>query len=144
VRTTEPFHDLTSIHSFLGRNEDDSSLNPSGPFSSQTVEDNPLGEMLDVLRDVLSELEAESLLDEYRQMAPSFPFVHIPKNVSVQQLHAKRPMLLLAILTAATWKDRAKQTLLDERYRYELAQRAILQPRKSHSLIQSLLVYLAW
>ena len=140
----ETLQDLVNIHNFSDGNEDDSSFNPTGVVSPQGVENNDPGEHRDVLKDIASDPDAESLLAEYRNMACNFPFVPIPVNVNVQELHARKPMLLLAILTAATWKDRTKQTSLSERYRYELAQRAIVQPRKSLSLVQSLLVYLSW
>ena len=144
AQTAENLQDLVDIHDFSNRNGDDNSFNPTGAFGFQGLEDNNPREHHDVLKDIISDSEAKSLLAEYRDMTCAFPFVPIPPNISVQELHARKPMLLLAIVTVATWKDRTKQTSLSERYRHELAQRAIIQPQKNISLVQSLLVYLSW
>lgn len=51
--------------------------------------------------------EAETFLGEYRdQLADSFPYVIVPQGASLLDLRQQRPMLLLAILVTASWRDR--------------------------------------
>ncbi|KAF2113981.1 hypothetical protein BDV96DRAFT_106241 [Lophiotrema nucula] len=77
-------------------------------------------------------------------MIDSSPFVPIPFHVSARELSSAKPMLFLAILTVASWQDHQRQLALDRLYRTELAQRTIIQPRRTLSLLQSIVVYLSW
>ena len=87
---------------------------------------------------------ADALLAEYHPMSTCFPFVSLPADTTAHDLREKQPVLLLAIMTVASWKDRSRQLSLERRFRYELAHRTIIQPRKSLELVQSVLVYLYW
>jgi hypothetical protein len=98
----------------------------------------------DMVKSLLATGEAEALLVEYRSMSKFFPFVPIDANVSMQDLSITKPMLFLAILTAASWKDHKRQMALDLQYRTELAKRTMVQPRRTLSLLQGVLVYLSW
>lgn len=98
----------------------------------------------DLVKQLLADQEGDTLLDEFRQMSASFPFVIVPPGVSARQLHTEKPMLLLAILTTASWRDHRRQMLLDIVYRRELAERTIIRPRRTLGLVQSVLVYLSW
>lgn len=86
----------------------------------------------------------DAMIKEYNTMFDSFPFVPIPSQTSAHNLNAAKPMLFLAILTATSWNDHPLQRKLDQLYREELAKRTIISPRRTLSLLQSLLVYLAW
>ncbi|KAF1848711.1 MFS general substrate transporter [Cucurbitaria berberidis CBS 394.84] len=77
-------------------------------------------------------------------MSASFPFVVLAPSISGKELHGSNPMLLLAILTVASWRDHQRQMLLDKIYRSELADRTLLHPRRTLGLVQSVLVYLSW
>jgi hypothetical protein len=98
----------------------------------------------DMVKSILANGEAEALLVEYRSMSKFFPFVPIDANVSMQDLSVTKPMLFLAIITAASWKDHKRQMALDLQYRTELAKRTMVQPRRTLSLLQGVLVYLSW
>nr|POF21847.1 hypothetical protein CFP56_72631 [Quercus suber] len=88
--------------------------------------------------------EAGELLDEYRRMQHSFPFVPVTTEMTVQSLSQEKPMMLLAIMTVSSWRYRSTQMRLEKRFRTELADRTIVNPRKDLELLQGMLVYLAW
>lgn len=77
-------------------------------------------------------------------MSDSFPFVPLASEIAAEQLHRDAPMLFLAMVTAASWRDHKRQMSLDAIYRQELANRTIIRPRRNLSLVQSVLVYLSW
>ena len=93
---------------------------------------------------LLTSGEADDLIHKYRIMSNSFPFVPLASNVSSRQLNETAPMLFLAMITAASWRDHQRQMTLDAIYRQELANRTIVRPRKNLGLVQSVLVYLSW
>jgi hypothetical protein len=129
------------IHSF---GDDEADLSPvAGSLFSVPASNEPLVDS-DLVKGLLSCGEADRLLAEYRCMSETFPFVPIPSPVSAQDLSTSRPMLFLAILTVASWKDHRLQRKLDKFYREELANRTIIRPRRTISLIQSMIVYMAW
>jgi hypothetical protein len=131
---------LRSIHNFGDR--EDIGQAPASLFQPSKRPEAPIEDNL--VRQMLATGEADNLLNEYRQMSASFPFVIIPQGVSSSELHESRPMLLLAILTVASWKDHQRQMSLDQVYRSELAERTIIRPRRTLGLVQSVLVYLSW
>ncbi|CAI6340769.1 unnamed protein product [Periconia digitata] len=92
---------------------------------------------------LLSTGEAEILLNEYRAMWSSFPFVPLANHTSARDLSETKPMLFLAILTVASWKNRLRQKILDKTYRTELSERTIVNPHRTLSIVQSILVYLS-
>lgn len=132
---------LRAIHNF--GDEDADLSRPPGTLFNAMSRNEPLVEC-DIVQKLLSDGEAETLLNEYRSMSVSCPFVPIPTDISAQHLSAAKPMLCLAILTVASWKDHSRQMSLDQRYRQELANRTIIRPRRTLSLIQSIIVYLSW
>lgn len=115
---------------------------PERPFQASKTRDLPIEDVL--VKQLLASGEADALLNGYRDMARSFPFVPLHPNTSSQDLHAKKPMLFLAMITAASWKEHQQQIALDTIYRKELANRTIVTPRKTLGLVQSVLVYLSW
>ena len=135
---------LAKIHSFSQNAEElESPASASSSVPSHVYNDDG-AEDYSILRNIVSLPEAETLLVEYREMCRNFPFVPLPASMNAHLLCSSKPVLLLAIVTVASWKDREKQKLLGETYLQELAKQSIASPRKDLSLVQSLLVYLAW
>jgi hypothetical protein len=136
-------HDLRETHKFDGPPaQHHSSIPTPGPSLHTALIEPSINH--DVVKGMLANGRADSLLNDYREMTRFFPFVPISHNTTAQSLSQQKPMLLLAILTTASGKDRALQLTLEEQYRLELASRTIIRPRKTLSMIQSILVYLAW
>jgi len=139
----DPLHELRELHKF-----DDTPTEHHGAASTHRPVFHPAliepSINHDVVRILLDNGRADSLLNHYRAMTIFFPFVPIPPNTNAHSLSQQKPMLLLAILTTASGKDRPLQLTLEEQYRLELASRTIIRPRKTLSMIQSILVYLAW
>jgi hypothetical protein len=131
IRTIHSFGDAEDLHQA-----------PEGLFLPSKRREVPIEHEL--VQRILATQEADSLLNVYRQMSSSFPFVIVPPNVTAQELHREKPMLLLAILTAASSQEHQRQMSLDTIYRQELAQRTIISPRRTLGLVQSVLVYLSW
>lgn len=130
---------IQSIHNFGDRA--DVAATPGGLFRPSKSREAPIDDAS--VQRMLASGEAETLVDEYRNMSVSFPFVVLPAGLSANELHESRPMLFLAILTVASWKIHRRQMLLDKIYRTELAKRTIIQPRRTLGLVQSVLVYLS-
>jgi hypothetical protein len=131
---------IRSIHSF--GDAEDLSRAPEDLFQPSKQREPPIDDLL--VQQLIATHETDVLLNEYRQMSASFPFVIIPEGMTSQEMHAEKPMLFLAILTAASWRDHPRQMSLDTLFRKELAQRTIITPRRTLGLVQSLLVYLSW
>lgn len=131
---------IRSIHSF--GESDEYVQHPEGLFRPSKHREDPVKD--DLIDRLLASGEADALLHQYRQMSDSFPFVPLPANVSAQQLQRDKPMLFLAMITAASWSDHKRQMSLDAIYRQELANRTIIRPRRNLGLVQSVLVYLSW
>jgi hypothetical protein len=131
---------LRSIHSF--GDVEDISQGPEGLFRPEKRREAPIEN--DLVQQMVTVHEADVLLSEFRHMSKSFPFVIVPLNMTAEQLHAEKPMLFLAIITVASWRDHARQMSLDTIYRKELAHRTIIAPKRTLGLVQSVLVYLSW
>lgn len=87
---------------------------------------------------------AGMLVNEFRIMCHSFPYVIIPPEKTVQTLRRESPMLLLAILAAAAWRDRTLQLQLEKCYLRVLGLRMVVEGEQSIDMLQSLLVHLSW
>ncbi|KAF1838223.1 hypothetical protein BDW02DRAFT_565259 [Decorospora gaudefroyi] len=131
---------IRNIHDFDDR--DDISQTPDGFFRPSNRPEAPIDN--DLVKSLLTTGEADALLHEYRQMSATFPFVILPQNITGEALHTNKPMLFLAMLTVASWKEHTRQMKLDAIYRSELANRTIIHPRRTLGLVQSVLVYLSW
>jgi hypothetical protein len=132
--------DIRGIHGF--DDQQSAGQNPEGPFRSTRRPEEPIDDEL--VKNLLASGEAESLMKEFRLMSITFPFVVIPQELSSTDLHTERPMLFLAVMTVASWKDYPQQRKLDMIYRTELAHRTMIRPRKTLGLVQSILVYISW
>lgn len=131
---------IKTIHSFGDR--EDMPQAPEGMFQPSKRREAPIKNA--VVEELLTSGEADNLLNEYRQMAVLFPFVILPSGMSGKELHESKPMLLLAVITAASWRDHRRQMSLDRLFRSELANRTLIRPRRTLGLVQSVLVYLSW
>jgi hypothetical protein len=131
---------LRAVHRF-GDAEDLHSA-PESLFQPSKTREPPIEHSL--VHELLATKEADVLLDSYRQMSASFPFVIVPPSVTARELYQKKPMLLLATIMAASSQDHQRQMLLDTIFRKELAERTIITPRRTLGLVQSVLVYLSW
>ncbi|KAH8727739.1 major facilitator superfamily domain-containing protein [Phaeosphaeriaceae sp. PMI808] len=139
--TDRQYHErIRTIHRFC--EAEDANQPPEAMFRPSKRRDPPIEDEL--VQQLLQTREAEELLNVYRQMSATFPFVIVPPNMTAQQLHQDKPMLLLAILTSASWQNHGRQMSLDAIYRKELAHRTIIAPRRNLGLVQSVLVYLSW
>lgn len=131
---------IRSIHNF--DEPDEYAQHPEGLFRPSKRREDPVKDVL--IDGLLASGEADALLLEYGKMSESFPFVPLASDISAQQLHQDKPMLFLAMLTAASWSEHKRQMSLDAVYRQELANRTIIRPRRNLGLVQSVLVYLSW
>ncbi|MCJ1393791.1 hypothetical protein MMC18_006667 [Xylographa bjoerkii] len=88
--------------------------------------------------------EAEQLLRLFRSdLAAHFPFVIVPDG-SVEKLHRLRPVLVMAILVAASFRSLSQQRERAEKLLKYLSLHILLQGEKSLDLLQGLLVFAAW
>jgi hypothetical protein len=131
IRTIHSFGDAEDVHNA-----------PEGLFQPSKKRETPIEHSL--LQQLLRTHEADALLDSYRKMSASFPFVIVAPGVTAQALFQEKPMLLLAMVMAASSRDHQRQMSLDTIFRKELAERTIITPRRTLGLVQSVLVYLSW
>jgi hypothetical protein len=115
---------------------------PQGLFQANRLQEPPIEHPL--VQELLSTHEANGLLNEYRRMSASYPFVVLPPGVTAHELYQERPMLFLAMIIAASSQDHTRQMSLDAIFRRELAERTIIAPKRTLGLVQSVLVYLSW
>ncbi|KAF2850515.1 hypothetical protein T440DRAFT_90408 [Plenodomus tracheiphilus IPT5] len=85
----------------------------------------------------------QMLLETYRVMVDSFPFVPLPKDCSCQDLIHQRPILMLAVLTVSSHDSARLQTTLSRELRKVVMIR-VMNGDKSLDLLQGLLVFIAW
>ena len=127
-----------------GHNHGDDSIPTTESATAQTVELNSSRLDHPLVKDVIDTTCGNALLNEYRLMADCFPFVPISSDIAAQDLAKEKPMLFLAICMTACGKIRLLESTLEERYRNELALKAIVNAHRSLDCLQSILVYLAW
>lgn len=85
----------------------------------------------------------QSLLDTYRSMVDFFPFITLPKDVPCRDLVIQRPVLMLAVMTAASSESTSLQMTLSREFRKVIMVK-IMNGQKDLDLLQGLLVFLAW
>jgi hypothetical protein len=132
--------EIRNVHRF-GDAEDTGGV-PDRLFQPSKRREDPIKGPL--IEEMMANGQADSLLIGYREMSQSFPFVPLHDATSSQELYANKPMLLLAMMTASSWRDNKRMKALDAIYRRELAERTIIRPRRTLGLVQSVLVYLSW
>ncbi|GKZ34793.1 hypothetical protein AbraIFM66950_005149 [Aspergillus brasiliensis] len=88
--------------------------------------------------------EAARYLNRFTtHMLPCFPFICLPADTTIQQLHQERPFLLEAIIAVATPSTQAKLARAD-RLKSRLTQSAMLENQSSIDMLLSILTYIAW
>jgi hypothetical protein len=132
--------EIRNVHRF-GDAEDTGGV-PDRLFQPSKRREDPIKDPL--VDEMMANGQADSLLIGYREMSQSFPFVPLHYATSSQELYTNKPMLLLAMMTASSWRDNKQMKALDVIYRRELAERTIIRPRRTLGLVQSVLVYLSW
>ncbi|CBX90683.1 hypothetical protein LEMA_P057170.1 [Plenodomus lingam JN3] len=85
----------------------------------------------------------QMLLEIYRVMVDSFPFVPLPKDFSCQDLIRQRPMLMFAVLTVSSYDSVRLQMTLSRELR-KVFMVKVMSGSKSLDLLQGLLVFIAW
>ncbi|KAH7012358.1 hypothetical protein B0J12DRAFT_446624 [Macrophomina phaseolina] len=94
---------------------------------------------------LVSSKAAEYYIELYKSnLTPHFPFVVIHPDVSAEQLRQERPLLFLAVLTAAAFGDVPVQRSLAKRMRDALGQSVAGHGDMSFEMLQALLVHIAW
>lgn len=101
-----------------------------------------LGRIDPVIRSI-SLVHMQMLLDTYRHMVDFFPFVALPKEYSCADLVQHRPILMFAVLTAASFESVPLQQSLSREFR-KVVMVKIMNGEKSLDLLQALLVFIAW
>jgi hypothetical protein len=92
-----------------------------------------------------SENEAELMLDMFRRhMAPQFPFVVIPLDMTAATLKQKKPFLHLTVMMVSLQGAASRQLALGIRVKEHLSNAMIMRTEKSLDLLQGLLVCMAW
>ena len=91
----------------------------------------------------ISLIRMQQLLDIYRNMVEFFPFIPLPKDSFCTDFVVLRPILLLAIITVASYESVILQLALSREFR-KLVMVKLMNGEKSLDLLQGLLVFLSW
>ncbi|KAF2676421.1 hypothetical protein K458DRAFT_447526 [Lentithecium fluviatile CBS 122367] len=101
-----------------------------------------IGRLDPVIRSI-SVIHMQLLLETYRTMVDFFPFVTLPKDCFCRDFIQQRPMLMFAVLTAASYDSALLQLTLSREFRKVIMVK-IMNGEKSLDLLQGLLVFIAW
>ena len=146
-------NNYAEILSLLSRNSDwstsgqnDTPRSSAYPPSQRTPSS---VEQLSVTAEVLNATtlpldEAEALVDYFREMSQTYPYVILPEDCDAASLRTNRPMLFQAVITAASWRCSSRQSILHEQFLKEVSVRLFVKPEVSLDLLQALLVYFGW
>lgn len=86
----------------------------------------------------------EDELAEFRRLhLPHFPLVHVPADLSAEQLNHERPLLSLAIKTICK-KAYSAQAQLSKKLRETIALKMMVNGEKSLDLLLSVLTCMTW
>ena len=117
------------------------------PNSSTSVKDLEAREYVDVIdRQILDINTAYQCFDRYvHEMAPVLPFVVFPQGTRGEDVRRTKPILFLAILSAAcnTIRPDIHSVLVNEIMR-TYADRVVLRGEKTMELVQALLISTTW
>jgi len=98
---------------------------------------------LDPVIQTISLPHMQMLIETYRGMADSFPFVPLPTECSCRQLVLQRPMLMFAVLTVASHDSAPLKIKLSREFR-KVVMIKVMNGEKDLDLLQGLLVFIAW
>jgi hypothetical protein len=88
---------------------------------------------------------ANALIDAYKAtMMPNLPFVIIPSDLSTEEIRRTRPVVFLAVLTAALYDNMPLQRVLEEQVKSAISDRMVFKGEISFDLLQGLLIHIAW
>ncbi|KAL2203527.1 hypothetical protein CC79DRAFT_1060891 [Sarocladium strictum] len=88
---------------------------------------------------------AEALLEHFHSMIEYFPCIAIQRGITVKELAANKPFLLLAILTSVSaFKTPQGHSLYDAEFRKILGLKFVAAGERTTELLQGLLVYCIW
>jgi hypothetical protein len=88
---------------------------------------------------------AQGLCTTYRNMSCKyFPYVLLEEDFDVSQLQCDKPLLLKAILTSASWRNRQLQLALEDDFLRSLSLMFFVKGERTLDILQGILVYLAW
>ncbi|KAI9746482.1 MAG: hypothetical protein M1818_000195 [Claussenomyces sp. TS43310] len=125
-----------------------SSSESSEPHGNNRLPEKPVGRTASpsqmISQRTLPLDRAQLLLCKFHGMCPSFPFVVIPMDATVQNLSRHSPFLLLAAMTVASMVDIPLHHQLDHEFRRVLGSKLIVEGQKNLDLLQGLLVYITW
>ncbi|KAJ6263906.1 Transcription factor himD [Drechslerella dactyloides] len=110
----------------------------SQPAAPQSPLWDPIG------RNLVTEAEAEQFLATFVEMSVHFPFYVLPAGATVASLRRDKPMLLLAILTAASQSNKRVQIALGWDFRKAYSERLLIHGEKSLELVQAGMIYMSW
>lgn len=89
--------------------------------------------------------EADELLLQFRQQqAVLAPYVEIPEAMTASQLRDEKPLLFLAIMTAAAHHDARSQEEFSKASIALLADHVLIRGQKSLAVLQGMMVLLGW
>ncbi|EWC47726.1 hypothetical protein DRE_02926 [Drechslerella stenobrocha 248] len=118
---------------------------PGGGMGFHCTMSDPKPPLEDVIgRNMVTEAEAEQYLATFGEMLLHFPFYVIPAGTTVKSLRRDKPILLLAILTAASSSNRRVQSALERDFRKVYSEKLVVNGEKSLELLLAGMVYLAW
>ncbi|KAK6353660.1 hypothetical protein TWF696_005622 [Orbilia brochopaga] len=95
-------------------------------------------------RNLVTEAEAEQFLATFTEMVVHFPFYVLPAGATVASLRRDKPVLLLAILTAASQSNKRIQVALERDFRRAYSDRLLVLGEKSLELLQAGMIYMSW
>lgn len=88
---------------------------------------------------------AQSLLEMFQGMLKNIPFFDLSPDITIPQLAATRPFVLLAILTVTSGAGSVhKHSLYDDEFLKILGLKYVSGGDESLELLQGLLIYCSW
>lgn len=96
-------------------------------------------------RGIITTTEAGRLLEKFRvNKMPQFPFVIVPREMSVSALREQYPFLLMTIMTASLEDNLQLQGELASEVKRAIGTRVILNNERNLDILLGLLVHVAW
>jgi hypothetical protein len=96
-------------------------------------------------QNLVTQETARLLCATYRNMSCKyFPYVLLEEDFDVSQLQRDKPLLLKAILTSASWRNRQLQLALEDDFLRSLGLMFFVKGDRTLDILQGILVYLAW
>jgi hypothetical protein len=110
-------------------------------ITPRSLDFTPQSDVMEAMRD---QSLTEEELTKFRSLhLPHFPLIHLPPNLSVQQLEYEKPLLSLAIKTISN-KAYSSQDELSRKLRQMIALKMMVDGEKSLDLLLSVLTCMTW